>query len=102
MENENFDEYMNYYKKVPLKQKQQIVINQLKMLANLTNKMCEEFEIDNEIIMNRELIDITKKEYTEDDYSKALIVLINSIQNSLCDFNLKLADLIKNQKSNEE
>ncbi|MBR3897654.1 MAG: hypothetical protein IKJ43_00040 [Bacilli bacterium] len=93
---ENFEQYMDYYKKLPLKTKQKIVINQLKMLAQMTNKMCKELEVDNEIIMNQELLDISKDNYTEDDYSEALIVLINSIQNSICDFDLKLTELLEN------
>ena len=98
MENENFDEYMEYYKKLPLKQKQTIAINQLKMIVNLTNKMCEELNINNEILINKELLNVNKENYTEDDYSEALIVLINSIQNSLCDFNIRLTDIIQKQK----
>ena len=98
MEYENFDEYMNYYKSLTLKEKQSIVVDQLKMLATLTNNMCEELNIKNEMIMNRELLDISKEEYTEDDFSEAIIVLINSIQNSLCDFDMKLTEIFQTQK----
>lgn len=97
MENESFDEYMKYYKNLPLKEKQSIAIDQLKMLATLTNKMCEELNVKNEMLMNRELLDINKGEYTEDDFSEALIVLINSVQNSLCDFDLKLTQIFQTQ-----
>ena len=92
---DNFEQYMDYYKKLPLKNKQKIALNQLKMLSQMTNKMCNELNINNEIIMTQELIEVSKEEYTEDEYSNALIVLINSIQNSLCDFDIKLTELLE-------
>lgn len=93
---ENLEEYMDYYKKLPLRKKQKIALNQLKMLSQMTNKMCNELNINNEIIMTQELIEVSKENYTEDEYSEALIVLINSIQNSLCDFDIKLTELLEN------
>ena len=98
MEEESFEQYIERYKKMPLTEKQDIAIKQLKMLASLANKMCEEINAKNEILISRELLDVNKEKYTEDDYSEALIVLINSIQNSLCDFNIKLTELLKKQK----
>lgn len=97
MEYKDFDEYMAIFKSQPLKEKQDIIINQLKMLASLTNKMCEELNVKNEMIMNKELLDLKKEDYTEDDFAEALIVLVNSIQNSLCDFDLKLTDIMEKQ-----
>ena len=65
MENENFDEYMEYYKKLPLTQKKEIALNQLKVLTTLTNKMCQELNVENEIIINKELLDVNKENPTE-------------------------------------
>ena len=100
MENENFDEYMEYYKKLPLTQKKEIALSQLKVLATLTNKMCQELNVENEIIINKELLDVNKENPTEDDYFEAIIVYINSIQNSLCDFDLKLTKIMESQEIN--
>lgn len=84
--NENFDEYMNFFKEQPLKEKQKIIYEQLQMLTGLTNNMCKELEIPNEPILNKELLDLNKDDYTEDDFAEAIIVFINSIQNSICDY----------------
>ncbi len=93
---EDFNKYMLSFKSRSLKDKQNIVIEQLKMLAILTNSMCKELNVDNEILLNRELIDINKDNYTEDDFAEALIVYINSIQNSLCDYCNKLVSVNDN------
>ena len=95
MKNQNFEEYMVNFKKMSLKEKQDIVIKQLKMLSALTNTMCQELNVKNEIIINKELLDVEKEGYTADDFAEAIIILINSIQNSLCDFDLKLSEIFE-------
>ncbi len=96
MEKEDFNEYMEFFKSQPLKEKQDIIIEQLKMLMGLTNSMCKELNVNNEILLNKEIADLNNKDYTEDDFAEALIVYINSIQNSLCDFNNHLSDIADN------
>jgi hypothetical protein len=91
---EDFNEYMKNFKDYPLKEKQSIVYEQLQMLASFTNSLCKELNIPNEILMNRELLDLKKENYTEDDFAEAIIVLINSIQNSICDYSGGISDLL--------
>ena len=90
-----FEEYLNKYKILSLKEKQNVVIEQLKMLSVLTNQMCTNLNVKNELLLSKELVDLKNENYTEDDFSEAILTLVNSIQNSLCDFNLKLVDIMK-------
>ena len=83
--NEDINEYMAFLSQT-LKEKQSIVYEQLQMLAGFTNDLCKELNIPNELILNRELLDLKKDDYTEDDFAEAIIVLINSVQNSICDY----------------
>lgn len=84
--NEDINEYMTFFKSQTLKEKQSIVYEQLQMLAGFTNDLCKELNIPNELVLNRELLDLKKDDYTEDDFAEAIIVLINSVQNSICDY----------------
>ncbi len=84
-EPENFTTYIENFKKLPLKEKQSIIIDQMKLLAKFTNNLCEELGTKSELIMNKELLDLKNENYTEDDFAEAVIVLVNTIQNSLCD-----------------
>lgn len=93
MEDNNYEEYMEFFKSQSLKEKQSIIIEQLKMLASFSQKMCEEFKIQNELIINRELLDLNSEKYTEDDFAEAVITYVNSIQNSLSDYNIGMTDL---------
>lgn len=83
---ENINEYIDYFKSQDLKDKQKIIYEQLQLLTSFTNKMCKELNIENEIIINKELLDLKNKNYTEDDFAEAIIILVNSIQNSICDY----------------
>lgn len=94
MMNEDINEYMKFFKEQPLKEKQSIIYEQLQMLAGFTNSLCTELQIDNEPLLNREVLDLKKDEYTEDDFAEAVIVMINSIQNSICDYANGISDIL--------
>ena len=86
---------MEEFKSKTLKEKENITFEQLKILAVFTNNMCKQVNMNNEILINKELIDINGENYTEDDFVEASLVLINSIQNSLSDFSIKLTDIME-------
>ena len=88
----DLDEYLKYFKDLPLEEKKEIVLDELKLLTSLTNKMCTEIGTDNEVLLNKEVL----KTNTEDDYNEALMTYICSIKNSLSDFNIKLTEISDN------
>ena len=93
-DNENFNEYMNSFKSLSLKEKQSVVLDQLQILAGFTNNLCKEIKVNNEAIIHRELVDVKHENYTEDDFVEAVIVYVNSIQNSICDYASGITDLL--------
>lgn len=92
--NEDINEYMIFFKEQTLKEKQSIIYEQLQMLTAFSNNLCKELNIPNEPILNREILDLKKEDYTEDDFAEAIIVLINSIQNSICDYSNGISGLL--------
>ena len=56
------------------------------MLTGFTNNMCKSLNISNNILLNRELLDLNDENYTQDDFAEAVVTYVNSIQNSLNDF----------------
>ena len=96
MNTNSFEEYMKTFKEQPLKEKQSIILEQLQMLSGFTNSLCKEINVKNDILINRELVDVKKDEYTEDDFAEAVIVYVNSIQDSICDYVNGITDLIDN------
>lgn len=100
MMNEDINEYMKFFKQQPLQEKQKIIYEQLQLLAGFTNNLCKEIDVSNEVILNTELLDIKNESYTEDDFAEAIIVFINSIQNSICDYANGITSLL--DRMNEE
>ena len=96
MMEENFSEYIKYFKSLTLKEKQSIVLDQLKMLSAYANSMCTTMNIPNKILVDKELTDVAREEYTEDDFAEAIIVYVNSIQESLNDYNIGLDKIMDN------
>ncbi len=92
--NKEINEYMEFFKQNSLKEKQSIIYEHLQMLSSFTNSLCKELDIPNEIILNRELLDLKNYNYTQDDFAEAIIVLINSIQNSICDYVSGISSLL--------
>ena len=95
-ETENFNDYMEFFKQQTLKEKQSIIFDQMKTLASFTNSLCDELGVISELIINKELLDLNKENYTEDDFAEAIIVLVNSIQNSIGDLTEFLSNLADN------
>ena len=97
--NKEFNEYMDFFKSQPLKEKQQIIYEQLMLLTEFSNNLCKELDIKNDIILNKEILDLKKDNYTEDDFLEAIIVLINSIQASICDYASGISDMLDKMNS---
>lgn len=92
--NEELNEYMEFFKNQPLKEKQNIIYEQLQMLAGFTNNLCKELDVPNEVILNKEILDLKNDNYTQNDFAEAIIILINSIQNSICDYSSGISNLL--------
>ncbi len=88
----SLDEYMNNFKTLTLPEKKNLVIEQLKVLASLTNGMCQSLDIDNEIQLNKDVTEVKDGISSEDDFVEAVMVYLISIQDSLCDFDDKLTE----------
>jgi hypothetical protein len=90
-----FDSYIESVKNKPLEEKQKLLFKQLTSIASLTNTMCRTIGLESHLLVNDELMNLMKNEYTEDEYITALMALTSSIQESLCDFDDKISDIIE-------
>lgn len=91
---EDFNLYLQNYKELTLTEKQRIVFNKMKELAVITSTFCQEIGSNNKVIINQELADLLQPNYTEDDFAEAMLVLETSIQNSICDFHARNAEIL--------
>ena len=86
---DRFNKYIEKYKKLKLKDKQKVIINLLKEDIAFLQKLTEETypsEFSGEMLYNREILDMNKQEYTEDDFSEAVLVYCYSIRELLAEY----------------
>ena len=71
-----FDAFIEEYTEKPLLEKQKILIEELKELIVFAQKICEDRGIKSELLLNKELADVNKENYTQDDFVEAVYVYI--------------------------
>ena len=76
----SFEDVVINFKKLDLKSKQQETIERIKELLGTMHTLAEDMNIEYVDLLNREIIDVTKDNYTEDDYAEAIYVYLESIK----------------------
>ncbi|MEE3343410.1 MAG: hypothetical protein VZS44_04915 [Bacilli bacterium] len=94
---EDFNKYMEEFKSYSIEEKRKVAIDQLKLIASLTNTMCEKLNIKNDIIITKDIMEAEKENVSEEDFIEGIVVYANSIQNSLCDFIDKTTEILDNK-----
>ena len=78
IQNEKFNDYIDSYKKLPLSEKQQLIISELQRVISC---VCE-LNGEETMLYNREILDL-KKDYTQDDFSESVFVYLHSLEECL-------------------
>ena len=82
-ENEAFNAYVEAYKKLPLDAKKRRVNEEIKKLWAFIAKANADLKIDNEMLFNREILDLNKETISDEDFVEAMFVYVYSIEESL-------------------
>ena len=92
---EKIEDYMEEFKTYPLEDKKKVALEQLKIIASLTNTMCEELGVPNELLITKDIVEAHSKSSSEDDFVEGIVEYASLIQNSLCKFIDKMTDYLK-------
>ena len=95
---ECFNAFIDEYKENTLINKQKIVISELKELIALFQKICSTHNINHELLVNREIIDVNKDSYTQEDFAEAVYVYIQMYKEIMSDFMLSIMKVDDNNK----
>jgi hypothetical protein len=80
VQDDNFNEYVEKYKNLPLKEKKELVEKEMEELLVVLNALNEKFGDTPEVLFNREILDLKKEEATEADFVEAMFVYSYSIK----------------------
>jgi len=80
---DKFNNYIESYKKLPLVEKKQIVEKELKETLALLVKLHENKGIEENLLFNKEILDVKDGNSSEEDFVEAMFVYILSLQEIL-------------------
>ena len=86
IENEKFNECVKVYKELPLQEKKEIVNQEVKKVLAFIQKAKQDLNIKEDILFNREILDLNSDNVSDDDFVEAMYVYIHSIQESLGEY----------------
>lgn len=84
--NKQFDECVEKFKLLELKDKRKICENDLKEIMAVLQQLNEVNNKKIKVLFNREITDMNKEECSEDDFVEAMFVYINSIKELLASY----------------
>lgn len=96
--NDNLNVLISSFVELPTEEKPKEIIKTLKENIVIVNNLCNQFGISNEILLNREMIDVQKEEATLDDYFEAIFAYIKSLEDVNGKLFLILSSLIENNE----
>lgn len=80
VQDSNFNEYVDKYKHLTLKDKKELVEKEMEELLVVLNALNEKYGDTPDVLFNREILDLKKEDATEDDFVEAMFVYSYSIK----------------------
>ena len=80
VQDSNFNEYVDKYKHLLLKDKKELVEKEMEELLVVLNALNEKYGDTPNVLFNREILDLKKEDATEDDFVEAMFVYSYSIK----------------------
>ena len=93
-----FDAFVEEYKEKPLKEKQRLIINDLKEILASTQQLCLLYKINYDLLINREIVDANSESCSEDDFAEAVYVYLQMFKDIFASF---LIPIIDEEKENQ-
>ena len=95
VQKEAFGGLMEYYKHLPLELKRKEIISELEDVISSYSKICTQFGVMPDMVLNKEMLNINKRNLTEDEFLHALFAYINTLQDISSQFINKMCDVLE-------
>lgn len=77
---ENFNNIISKYKQIPLENKKEILLYEMKEMIAIYMSIAEANNIPVNLLKSKEILDIKKDNYNEEDYIEAVYVYFNVLK----------------------
>ena len=95
VQKEAFGGLMEYYKHLPIELKRKEIISELEDIISSYSKICTQFGVMPDMVLNKEMLNINKRNLTEDEFLHALFAYINTLQDISSQFINKMCDVLE-------
>ena len=95
IQKEAFSTLIEYYKKLPIENKRSEIVNELEEIISNYIKICTKFGVMPDMMLNKEMLNINRKNLTEEEFLNALFAYLNTLQDISAQFINKMCDAFK-------
>lgn len=95
VEKEAFGGLIEYYKRLPIDIKRKEIINEIEDIISNYSKICTNFGIMPNMTLNKEILNLNRKNVTEDEFLDALYAYLNDLEDVSSQFIDKMSDIIE-------
>ena len=78
-----FNEYIESFSKLSVDMKQQEIVQELKLLITLLNKVNIDFKEEKELLLDKEKLKLKEYYMEEDEYLNSVFMLVQCLKNEL-------------------
>lgn len=95
VQKEAFGGLIEYYKLLPKENKRKEIINELEELISNYSKICTQFGIMPDMVLNKEMLNINRSNITEDEFLHAIYAYLNTLQDVSAQFINVMSELLE-------
>ena len=95
VQKEAFSGLMEYYKQLPIESKRNEIVNELEEIIGNYSKICTRFGIMPDMMLNKEMLNINRKNLTEEEFLHALFAYINTLSDISAQFINRVCDVLE-------
>lgn len=96
VEKEAFGGLIEYYKKLPIDIKRSEIVNEIEEIISNYSKICTKFGIMPNMALNKEMLNINRKNITEEEFLHAIYAYLNTLEDVSAQVIEKISNILEN------
>lgn len=97
VQKEAFSGLIEYYKLLPTQNKRNEIVNILEELISYYSSICTKFGVLPDMALNKEILNITRENITEDEFLHGVFAYLNTLQDISAQFIDRMTNVIEDK-----
>ena len=95
IEKQAFTGLIEYYKKLPIEDKRNEIIDEVEDIISNYSKICTKLGVMPNMMLNKEMLNLKREDLKEEEFLEALFAYLNTLQDISAQFINKMCDMIE-------